>query len=180
MTTRHRTILFILTVLFLFGCQTSEQKNQNSTTMNKFTWNIQLAGYDFKKYDEKGEISYDNFISEFDKFPWMEQMEKRNTIKDGCSATLSVKDLNSDCDLWVSIAGDKDNYGYLVGYVHPKEVKGFFGLGKAKTKRWCDIYQTQNVNDIKSYFKLLFERQHQQLENTISKLDKFDSMEAQN
>jgi hypothetical protein len=177
---KHRPEIFFLTMLFIFGCQTSDKQNQNSTTMDKFTWNIQLAGYDFKKYDEKGETNYDNFIIEFDKFPWIEQMEKWNTIKDGCSATLSVKDLKGDCDLWVSIAGDKDNYGYLVGYVYPKEVKGFFGLGKAKTKRWCDIYQTQNVNDIKSCFKLFFDRQQNQLENAISKLEKVDSMEAQN
>jgi hypothetical protein len=180
MTTRYTTTLFLMIILLLFGCQSSDKQNQNSTTMDKFTWNIQLAGYDFKKYDEKCETTYDNFINEFDKFPWIEQMEKRNTKKEGCSATLSVKDLKGNCDLWVSIAGDKDNYGYLVGYVHPKEVKKFFGLGKAKTKRWCEIYQTQNVNDIKSYFKLFFDRHQEQLENAISKLDKFDEMEAQN
>ena len=178
--TRNRTTIFLMSILLLLSCQTSDKQNQNFNTMDKFTWNIQLAGYDFKKYDEKGETTYDNFISEFDKFPWIEQMEKWNTIKNGCSATLSVRDLKSDCNLWVSIAGDNDNYGYLVGYVYPKEVKGFFGFGKAKTKRWCDIYQTQNVNDIKSYFKLFFDRQLEQLENAISILDKFDSMEAKN
>jgi hypothetical protein len=180
MTTRQILILISLTTILIFGCKPTDQKNQNSTTMDKFTWNIQLAGYDFNKYDEKGETTYENFISEFDKFPWIEQMEKRNTINDGCSATLSVKDLKAECDLWVSIAGDKNNYGYLVGYVHPKEVKGFFGLGKAKTKRWCDIYQTQNVNDIKSCFKLFFERKLEDLVNSINKLDKFGDMEAQN
>jgi len=179
MKTRHITILLSTMLLFIFACQSSDQQNQNATTMDKFTWNIQLAGYDFQKYDEKGETTYENFVSEFDKFPWIEQMEKWNTIKDGCSATLAVKDLKFGCELWVSIAGDKSDYGYLVGYVHPKEVKGFLGLGKAKTKRWCDIYQTQNVNDIKSYFKLFFDKQHQQLENALLKLEKFDDMEAQ-
>jgi hypothetical protein len=71
MTTQNVTTLFLLTILLLVSCQSSDKQNQNSTTMDKFTWNIQLAGYDFKKYDEKGETSYDNFISEFDKFPWM-------------------------------------------------------------------------------------------------------------
>jgi hypothetical protein len=164
----------------MFGCQTTDQQNQNSMTMDKFTWNVQLAGYDFKKYDEKGETTYYNFISEFDKFPWIEEMEKRNTIKDGCSATLSVKDLKADRDFWVSIAGDKNNYGYLVGHVHPKEVKRFFGLGKAKTKRWCDIYQTQNVNDLKNCIKLFFDRKQQELVTSLSKLEKYDGMEAQN
>ena len=109
MTTRHIPILFILTAIFIGGCQTSDQQNQNSTTLDKFTWNIQLAGYDFKKYDEKGEITYDNFVKEFDKFPWIEEMEKRNTLSDGCSPTLSVKDLKSGCDFWVSISGDKSS-----------------------------------------------------------------------
>ena len=148
--------------------------------MDKFTWNIQRAGYDFQKYDEKGETTYENFEREFDAFPWIEEMEKWNTIKSGCSATLSVKELKSGCELWVSIAGDKNEYGYLIGYVHPKEVKGFLGLGKAKTKRWCDIYQTQPVSDIKSYFKLFFDRKQGDLESAIGKLEMYDDMEAQN
>lgn len=180
MKARHILIMFFLTTIFMLSCQTEDKQNKNPTTMDKFTWNIQLAGYDFQKYDEKGEITYDKFISEIEKFPWIEQMEKWNTIKDGCSATLSVKDLKTNSDLWISIAGDKNNYGYLVGHVNPKEVKGFFGLGKTKTKRWCYIYQTQNINDIKKCFKQFFDRKQEDLETSLSKFEKFDNMEAQN
>jgi hypothetical protein len=150
----------------------------NFTSMSRFTWNIQLAGYDLKKYDEKGETTCEDFLNEFDKFPWVEQMEKRNAMSHGCSPTLSVKDLETGFGFWVSIAGDKDNYGFLIGYIYPKEVKSFFGLGKAKTKRWCDIYLTENIPDIKNYFRLFFNKEYEQLENSIAKLDQFGSLEA--
>ena len=173
-------ILSISTTLLFLSCQSSERKELNSNTMDKFTWNIQLAGYDFQKYDEKGETSYDRFIKEFDNFPWIEQLEKRNAMTDGCSATLSVKDLKTGLDLWVSIAGDKDDYDFLIGYIHPKEVKTFFGLGKPKAIRWCEIFRARDVGDIKSSFKYFFNREHHLLENTISRLERFDELESLN
>jgi len=146
---------------------------------DKFTWNVQLAGYDFNKYDEKGETTLDNFINEFDKFPWIEQIETANKIQKGCAPTLSVKDLKTGTDFWVSMAGDKDEHGYLIGYVFPKAVKGFFGLGKLKEKRWVEIYLTQDNDLVKKCFTMFFNHDTNNLISTINKLEKYGEMKAQ-
>jgi len=170
--------LFILSIPLFIACQATKEM-KNTTEIDKFTWDIQLAGYDFQRVDEKGETDYSNFINEFEKFPWIEQLNARNKMSEGTSPTLSVKDLKNNRDLWVSIAGDQDKPVYLIGNIYPKEVKGFLGFGR-KTIRWCEIYLTENPNNIKSYFKLFFDRQFQGLENEIRKLEKFDELEAQN
>jgi len=146
----------------------------------KFTWNAQLAGYDFTKYDEKGETNFENFINEFDKFPWIEQLENYQKIQKGCSPTLSVKDHKSGTDFWVSMSGDKNEHGYLIGYVYPKTIKGFFGLGKSKEKRWVEIYLTQDIELVRKCFKMFFNRETENLVSTIKKLEKYGEMEAQN
>lgn len=142
-------VMTILTlILMITSCKTDNKKTNEMN--DKFTWNVQLAGCDFNKYDEKGETTLENFISEFDKFPWIEQLESYKNIQQGCSPTLSVKDHKTATDFWVSMAGDKNEHGYLIGYVYPKTVKGFFGLGKPKEKRWVEIYLTQDSDLVKN------------------------------
>jgi len=160
------------------SCSTADKKINNMT--DKFTLNTQLAGYDFTKYDEKGETNFENFIKEFDNFPWIEQLENYQKIQQGCSPTLSVKDHKFETDFWVSMAGDKNMHGYLIGYVYPKTIKGFFGLGKSKEKRWVEIYLTQNTELVKKCFKMFFNRDTDNLVSTIKKLEKYGEMEAQN
>ncbi len=147
---------------------------------DKFTWNIQKAGYDFSRCDEMGETDFQNFINEFEKFPWLEQLDSFQENQEGCSPTLSVKDLKSKKDFWVSMAGDRNDHGYLVGYIYEKEKKGFFGFGKTKIVRWLEIYTTEDKSVIEKTFKLFFDRNFIELEHTIEKLDKYGQMEAQN
>jgi len=168
----------IIAAIILSSC--TNNKTGEMKIEDKFTWNIQKAGYDFDKYDEQGETNYQNFIDEFDKFPWMEQLDYFQKHQDGCSATLSVKDLKTGKDFWISMAGDRDNHGYLIGYIYPKEKKGFFGLGKPKQIRWLEIYLTENTELVKDCFKLFFDRNHSQLETKIRKLEEYGQMEAQN
>jgi hypothetical protein len=61
----------------------------------------------------------------------------------GCSPTLSVKNITDKKDLWVSMSGDRNNNGYLVGYVYPKTKKSLWGLGKEKVINWLEIYLTK-------------------------------------
>jgi len=145
-----------------------------------FIWNVQLAGYDFDKYDEKGEINYENFVSEFDKFPWIEQIENWQKTKQGCSATLSVQDEKNKKSFWVSIMGDKNDNTFLVGYVYPKAKKGFLGLGKEKQIKWLEIYVAENSQKVKKCFELFFLRDYESLERTINGMEKYGEMEAQN
>src|SRR5688500_6406224 len=102
-------IVMLLTV-FLTNC--SPDKG-DTLPMNEdnFTWNIQLAGYDYNQYDLKGETDYSKFISEFDKFPWLEQLDSHQQIQKGCSPTLSVKDKRTKTSFWVSMPGDRNNHG---------------------------------------------------------------------
>lgn len=144
-----------------------------------FTYNIQLAGYDYYQYDEKGEVDIQGFIKAIEQFPWMEQLEKYNQIQQGCSATISVTNHTTNNALWVSIAGNKDNYNYLIGYVYPKATKGFLGLGKEKIKRWIDIYNVDDLVLIKKYFSLFFNGDEALLQEQLHQEEKFQSMAAQ-
>src|ERR1044072_3186479 len=91
---------------------------------DQFTYDIQLAGYDYDRYDEKGVIDYDVFVRAFDHVPWREQMQARQKVGKGCSATISVTDHPREIDYWVSVAGEVDPE-LLLGIVYEKEVKGF-------------------------------------------------------
>jgi len=139
---------------------------------NNFSWNIQKAGYDFDKYDEQGETNYQNFIENFEKFPWLEQLDYFQKYQEGCSPTLSVKDLKTDKVCWVSMGGDRNNHYYLIGYIYPKEKRGFWGLGKTKTIERLEIYSTKNKELVKDCFKLFFKRYFRQLELIFSELEK--------
>ncbi len=145
---------------------------------NNFTWNVQLAGYDHNKYDEKGETNYENFIAEFDKFPWIEQVESYQKINKGCSATLSVN--GKEKSFWVSIMGEKTDNTFLVGYVYPKTKKGLFGLGKEKQIKWLEIFVADNDTQVKKCFELFFSNKLDKLQSQLKTMEKFDEMEAQN
>ncbi|MES2850641.1 MAG: hypothetical protein V4685_16400 [Bacteroidota bacterium] len=143
-----------------------------------FSYNVQLAGYSFDKFDEKGKVEYDKFVTVFDSFPWLEQLDEANLLKEGCSATLSVKASDDNKDFWVSIAGDRQKTIFLVGYVYFKEKKTFFGLGKLKMVRWVDIYEAEDSIQIKYLFGLFFNKKFFELEAELKRLKDFDSMEA--
>jgi hypothetical protein len=175
---KHPILLIAILVTGLFSC--SDTTNEKMTNTDKFTWNAQLAGYDFSKYDEKGETNFQNFIDEYEKFPWLDQLDSYQEIKQGCSPTLSVKDTKTGQSFWVSMAGDRNNNNYLIGYVFPKEKKGLFGFGKPKTVRWLEIYGTHDTEVVKNCFQLFFDRDHSKLKSALSELDLFDEMEAQN
>jgi hypothetical protein len=76
--------------------------------------------------------------------------------------------------------GDKNDNGYVIGYVYPKTVKGFFGLGKPKEKRWVEIYLTKDNKLVKKCFEMFFSRETDSLVSTIKKLELYGEMEAQN
>ncbi|MBL7739461.1 MAG: hypothetical protein JNK14_09585 [Chitinophagaceae bacterium] len=145
-----------------------------------FTYDIQHGGDPHDKYDLKGQTDYDNFISAFDAFPWLDEIEKANANPGGCSPTLSVKNKTDEKDFWVSMSGDRNNHGYLVGYVYFKTKKGLLGFGKEEIVKWVEIYLTEDKQQIKDYFKLYFDKKYDELHTAIKQLEKFGEMEAQN
>lgn len=166
-------LIFSLTFNSTFG---DEMKDTDSN----FTYNIQLAGYDFKQFDEKGEIDYEKFKKVFDEFPWIEQIEERIKIGKGCSPTISVKSKLDEKALWISMAGDKNKNAYLIGYVVPKLKKGLLGLNKPKKIKWVEIYITDKKEIVFACFLCFFQRDFSLLEEKIKSIDKYDEMEAYN
>jgi hypothetical protein len=170
-------ILLIATLILSCNSNKTKIKTENNSM---FAYDIQYGGDPHDKYDLKGQTNYDNFISAFDTFPWLDEIEKANANPNGCSPTLSVKNKSDERDFWVSMSGDRNNHGYLVGYVYPKTKKGLFGFGKEKTVKWVEIYLTEDKQQVKDYFKLYFDKNYDQLHSEIKKLEKFCEMEAQN
>ena len=165
--------------MLTLSCNSGKTKTITETN-SMFTYDIQHGGDPHDKYDLKGQTDYDNFISAFDIFPWLDEIEKANANPDGCSPTLSAKNKTDEKDFWVSMSGDRNNHGYLVGYVYLKNKKGLLGFGKEKTVKWVEIYLTEDKQQIKNYFKLYFDKNYDQLHSEIKKLEKFGEMEAQN
>ena len=147
---------------------------------DKFTWNVQMAGYDHGKADLKGEISHADFLKEFKSFPWMEQIDKAAKYPDKCSPTLSIKDLMTNKNFWISMAGSSSKNGYIVGYIYPKIKKGFLGFGKEKETNWLEMYAAENESIVTSCIDLFFNRNYESLEKAFVKMDDFGQMEAKN
>jgi len=161
-----RTICLLITTLMTWGVMADH-----------FTYNIQMSGYKFEQYDEKGTTDYSNFLKEFRAFPWSTQVGKSNG---GSESTISVKNLSNQTDLWVSVMGESSDYLFLVGIVYKKEVTGFLGLGKTKTIRWLEIYVAETDYIVESTFSMFFKGDHTQLMSELIKLPKYDEMEAKN
>ena len=145
-----------------------------------FTYDIQYGGDPHEKYDIKGQTDYENFILAFDSFPWLDEIERSNANPGGCSPTLSVKNIKDKIGLWVSMAGDRNNNGYLLGYVYLKTKKSLLGLGKKKVINWLEIYLTADKQQIKEFFKIYFNKNYDQLHAEIRKLEMFGETEEQN
>ena len=62
---------------------------------DKFIWNVQMAGYEHNRADQKGETDYQNFQKAFDLFPWNEQIKKANKYPDKASPTITTSDLKT-------------------------------------------------------------------------------------
>jgi hypothetical protein len=169
-----------LTLIFLIGIFISCDSNNKNKMISEdnFTWNVQLAGYNHSQADKKGETNYQDFLETFKTFPWMEQIEKANQNPDKAAPTIAVKDLKTGKDFWISMAGDKIDYGYIIGYIYPKEKKTLFGFGKMKEIRWLEMYNLEDKEKVEELIKLFFNRDYSSFESSIRKLHDFGQMEA--
>jgi hypothetical protein len=126
------------------------------TAQDKFTYDLHLADHARQAVINMGETDYDNFIKEFTNFPWLDQLEKANKLKN-TSATITVQDSLNKTELWASIAGNRDNHGYIVGYNFPKTIKGNL-FRKERTVKWVIMYATEVREKIVSCYNLFFNR----------------------
>lgn len=143
-----------------------------------FTYSVQLAGYPYERMDEKGPVNYDIFLRYFDAFPWLEQLDALDQLKEGASATLFVNADGEEKQLWVSIAGSRQKSYFLVGYVYTRVKKALFGFGKEKQVKWVDIYEAEDDLQIKYLYKIFFDKKFDKLAVELDQLNSFDSMEA--
>ena len=157
----------------------TERRKIDAQAKSMFTYDIQYGGDPHNKYDLKGQTDYENFILVFDSFPWLDEIERSNANPGGCSPTLSVKNITDKKDLWVSMAGDRNDNGYLLGYVYSKTKKGLWGLGKEKVINWLEIYLTGQKEQVKEFFKIYFNKNYEHLHTEIKKLEMFGETEAQ-
>lgn len=153
------------------GKITPSQLIQITQPSPQFQLNIQHGGSPFDKSEDKGAIDYTTFVKTFDHYPWRLEIDKANANQNTSSPTITVKYQKGMRDLWVSMSGDRNNNGYLVGYSHNKFMSG-------KTVKWLEIYLPDDKEKVKSLYALFFEKQFDALEKELSHLEKFKEMEA--
>ena len=126
------------------------------TGQDKFTYDFHLADHVGQAVIDMGETDYENFIKEYTNFPWLDQLEMANRLKN-TSATITVQDPLNKTELWTSIAGTRDNHGYIVGYNSPKTIKGNF-FRKERTVKWVIMYATEVKEKILKCYYPFFKR----------------------
>ena len=172
-----RIQVLIALIVMLVSCSTNN-KDRMTTEQDKFTWNVQFAGYNHNQANEKGETNYKEFINEFDSFPWLDQIEKATQFPEKSAPTISIKDLKSGKDFWISMSGDRNSHGYIIGYVYPKEKKRFLGFSKPKQIRWLEMRLTEDKQAVQELIKTFFDRRYNKFEFEIRKLEDFGQMES--
>jgi hypothetical protein len=176
---RKFSVSLILTaVAYNFGCYEAELSRKSTDVKPRFAYQVELAGYEFGQADQKGQTDYRSFTQSFEQFPWIDQIEKANKAGK-VSPTLTVNDNEKNEALWVSAMGDSNKHTFLIGHVYPKEIKGLFGFGKPRLKKWIEIYLTEDQEFVKECFKLFFDGDTNGLRAKYSKLEKYDEMESQ-
>ena len=143
-----------------------------------FSYNLQLAGYDYDQYDQKGALDYAEFKKVFESFDWLKEIRKIEAIKKGCSTTVSVKNDQNETELWVSAAGAAEDGSllFLIGYIYEKDIERI----NPKKKRWLEIYASEGAQPVYENFELFFSSQPTKLLNNLRKLDLYTEMEPQN
>ena len=146
------------------------------TSQDIFTYDFHLADHVGQAVIDMGETDYENFIKEYTNFPWLDQLEIANRLKN-TSATITVQDSLNKTQLWTSIAGNRDNHGYIVGYNSLKTIKGNL-FRKEKTVKWVIMYATEARGKIVNCYNLFFKRDTTGLIQELEQLYFYGETEA--
>jgi hypothetical protein len=147
------------------------------TRQDTFTCDFHLASHEQKESIDKGQTDYKNFIAEFEKFPWLDQLDETNRTG-RTSPTISVHSGSASTTLWVSIMGDRNSFGYLIGYNYPKIKKGLLGLGKEKEIKWVEMRLTEDKNTVIKCYELFFKKDTVGLNAELKKLELYGETES--
>lgn len=143
---------------------------------DRFTYDFHFAEHAEHDVTDKGQTDYENFISEFKSFPWLDQLDSANKIGK-TSPTITAHNLSNNTELWVSIAGNRDQYGYIIGYNAPITIKaGLFH--KERTTKWVIMYLTADTIKILHLYDLFFKHDISALTDALSQLEFFGDAES--
>jgi hypothetical protein len=148
------------------------------TPSPRFTCDYQLAGYPFQSKDEKGAIDFDTFAKRFEEFPWGEQMRKRETMADGCSATISVVDHELNQVFWVSVTGSDRRPTFLLGFVYDNPQQTAGRVEESEVTRMNDIYIAPSSRSVLSTFRTFFAGDTGKLMERLGSYRRFEPNEA--
>lgn len=163
--------------MFSMSCASNQDDQTMGVQSDKFTYDFHFAEQAEKEVTERGLTDYENFKQEFVAFPWLEQLDRANELG-GTSATITAHDHSTLTELWVSIAGDRNQYGYIVGYNAPRTIKG--GLfRKERTTKWVTMYTTEDTTTIFNLYNLFFKGDTIKLIGELKRLEFFGEVESQ-
>ena len=140
-----------------------------------FTYEIQRAGYAFNQSDKMGAIDSTKFAETFRNFPWKDQVGHANG---GSEATISVNNLSAGTTLFVSVAGEKSDYAYIVGIVYMKNQDPFLGVITRKPVKWVDMFVTGDPGVVEKVFDIYFSSTLEKTRSALAQLEIFDSTPA--
>lgn len=86
-----------------------------------FTWNIMYGDNpDDKTIHDRGIITAEEYITQFNSFPWTEEINKANKVQN-CSPTITVVNTHTNYEFFVSGYGENDDPEptFLIGIIHP-------------------------------------------------------------
>jgi hypothetical protein len=146
------------------------------TGQDKFTYDLHWADHTGQAVIDMGETDHENFIKEFTNFPWLDQLEIANRLKN-TSATITAQDRLNKTDLWASIAGNRNHHGYIVGYNFLKTIKGNL-FRKEKTAKWVIMYTTKDKERILKCYYMFFKRDTKGLILELEQLVFYSEAEA--
>jgi hypothetical protein len=126
----------------------------NSSPIDKFTYDFQYADYNQNQTDEKGETDFKNALDEFNKFPWKEQLIQANKIAK-VSPTIDFKDHYIHINLAISVVAlnYSDEPIFYVCYVTSKDVKILKDVSNQQAKQFIELFFNRNHEDLRKYFK---------------------------
>lgn len=160
-----------------FESSNNQDKQSMTVGQDKFSYDFHLANHQEKQVEDKGQTDFEKFTVEFEKFPWLDQLDEANRIGK-TSPTISVHS-DSSTTLWVSILGDRNSFGYMIGYNYPKTKKGLLGLGKEKTIKWVEMRLTDEKNTVIKCYELYFKKDTSTLRTELNKLELYGETESQ-
>lgn len=139
--------------------------------MTQFTHNIQMAGYPINHVDEKGPLDHATFLQAFRSFPWADQAGQ---AQDGAEATLTVRNEGNGQVFFVSVMGEKADFVYLIGWIHPVTRKTFFGFGRPVTENETEMFIADEAKQVEAAARLFFAGEDEALTQLLAQLSNFN------